>query len=700
MKYKEITANTNMISLGNTGLRAGNPFEVQINFLNAIYDWREKDKSSWDTKPGGGQEKFLEFMQKNNIWKNEIKLDNKVEPLKDIRLKTAFLADIGLVTEDRFPTESGVKIRELMNSTNSINQWQIGEINFEWFKQMFKFDLRFGKNYENFRICPIRSLIYCCLEFDNELPYEFLEVFWSTSCTKEELENHIKSYKKSKKNNDSELNIFESLALRRQNSSQLANAKNNIDLYTAQYEISDNDHFKNFIKDRYLIAHGKGGDYFIKNGTYSLLLHFLEYWENKNNWSKARKKKFIYENIQNKQNAIKASLKSKAYKMFLFKSDKLTKNSKEWDRFIKSFENTKIINSHSKEDLLLNFHIFFSILTDLVNIGEYKDMNFRHLKLADIFFIDYESVKLKLQFKYLFERVKDKLLIDYTPKDRNKYRKFLETSHQDLSKIYEFLDIKYEDIYKDIIMDIPEVARMGLINYEEKEKLLRFENLVENKFNLEKVLMLLQLIDNDDKKKIKTILKEDFSDEYLGTIPALFEYLLGIAFYWISDKKVKLEDVLAMGLDNNLLPRTHVGGGREDIRGIKTSSSHFVIEATLSESDSQRQMEAEPVPRHVARYIQSNKQEKTIAIFVARKLDYNNLVILRNYKFSPWYDSNGEIVTKSMDILPLTIKNIIFILENNINLEHIENLIDELISSDEKDGKVWYENEVAERFTY
>ena len=168
--------------------------------------------------------------------------------------------------------------------------------------------------------------------------------------------------------------------------------------------------------------------------------------------------------------------------------------------------------------------------------------------------------------------------------------------------------------------------------------------------------------------------------------------------YALKDKKVNLEDVLAMGLDHNLLPRAHVGGGREDINGIKTNTSHFVIEATLSESDSQRQMEAEPVPRHVARYIQNNDQQKTTAIFVARKLDYNNLVVLRNYKFSSWYDPNGSTVTESMDILPLTIKNIIFILENKFNLENLEILIDELISSEEKDGKVWYEKEVLEKF--
>ena len=59
------------------------------------------------------------------------------------------------------------------------------------------------------------------------------------------------------------------------------------------------------------------------------------------------------------------------------------------NKYIEAFENTDIINSNNKQDLLLNFHIFYSVLTDIVNIKEYEDINFRHLKLAEIFYIDY-----------------------------------------------------------------------------------------------------------------------------------------------------------------------------------------------------------------------------------------------------------------------------------------------------------------------
>ena len=42
--------------------------------------------------------------------------------------------------------------------------------------------------------------------------------------------------------------------------------------------------------------------------------------------------------------------------------------------------------------------------------------------------------------------------------------------------------------------------------------------------------------------------------------------------------------------------------------GIKSESKDYIIEATLSDGDGQRKMEAEPVPRHLARYVLNNNK--------------------------------------------------------------------------------------------
>jgi len=129
---------------------------------------------------------------------------------------------------------------------------------------------------------------------------------------------------------------------------------------------------------------------------------------------------------------------------------------------------------------------------------------------------------------------------------------------------------------------------------------------------------------------------------------------------------------------------------------LKSSNKDYLVEATLSENDGQRKMEAEPVPRHLARHILDNRND-SLALFVAGKLDFNNLVALRSYKFNKWY-SNEDIVD-SMNILPLSIENIIFLLKNNLDFEDFEHIIEKLLNSDTKDGKIWYETEINREFS-
>ena len=190
-------------------------------------------------------------------------------------------------------------------------------------------------------------------------------------------------------------------------------------------------------------------------------------------------------------------------------------------------------------------------------------------------------------------------------------------------------------------------------------------------------------------------MKEWYTD-YDATIPALFEYLLGISFYWISQKKIKVSDVIDSGLDSNLLPKTHAGGGKADIV-IKSLARHYLIEATLSENDGQRKMEAEPVPRHLAKHILEGN-ENSLALFVAGQLDPNNLVVLRNYKFSKWYSKHQSV--GSMDILPLSVENMIYLLKEEMDFELFESKVDELLGSQHRDGKEWYDNEIDKEFNY
>lgn len=122
-----------------------------------------------------------------------------------------------------------------------------------------------------------------------------------------------------------------------------------------------------------------------------------------------------------------------------------------------------------------------------------------------------------------------------------------------------------------------------------------------------------------------------------------------------------------------------------------------MIEATLSENDGQRRMEAEPVPRHLAKHI-LEVNPNSLTLFVAGQLDRNNLVVLRNYKFLPWYYSDEDSV-ETMNILPLSVSNMIYLLKNETNFNKLENKFEAVLNSETKDGFKWYTNEVNPMFS-
>ena len=171
---------------------------------------------------------------------------------------------------------------------------------------------------------------------------------------------------------------------------------------------------------------------------------------------------------------------------------------------------------------------------------------------------------------------------------------------------------------------------------------------------------------------------------------------MGISFYWLSEKKVRISDILNSGLDANLLPKTHTAGGQADIV-VRCKGKDYLIEATLSDNDGQRKMEAEPVPRHLAKHI-LEVNPNILALFVAGQLDRNNLVVLRNYKYSHWYYSDEDSV-ETMNILPLSVSNMIYLLKHETDFNKLENKFETVLNSETKDGFKWYTNEINPIFS-
>ena len=667
-EYKKITANSGLISLGNTGARLSDPRATYVKILNALVEFRKQNKN-WENKD---QAEFGKLLGELEIF--DIKTDNKVSSDKDVRVKTAFIDDFGFTTEKKIVTSAGKELLENSNSFDT-NEFDISKESFTYLKQFLKYQQN------DFEVFPLLSLIYAIIEFDNELPIDFVTYVWSGSQTKKELIDNIKNYKKY---SDYKETVYQSVT----NSENTKIVAKNATHFFATHSIADKKELKELLY--VILPHGKGNSF--KDKTITLFHDIYSYWLNKEIWNEAKKKKFIQDKLKSRHKDI-SSKKSSYYLESLFDTTALN-NSSDWKQIIDFFENTSLISSVNEENFVVNFHVLYMFIKKLSLCEEYRDLNTRHLKLLDIFVFEYRKLKLDLVFWYLFKSVKDDLL-KVKPLPQNEYRIKLEASQSNIGDIYNFLKINVTELSKQIATDFPEVKKLGLQNFALKKKEERLLELVNTVFTKENIIKIFENIYPRKDNQIRKLIKEWYQD-YEATIPALFEYLLGISFYWLSEKKVRISDILNSGLDANLLPKTHTAGGQADIV-VRCKGKDYLIEATLSDNDGQRKMEAEPVPRHLAKHI-LEVNPNSLALFVAGQLDRNNLVVLRNYKYSHWYYSDEDSV-ETMNILPLSVSNMIYLLKHETDFNKLENKFETVLNSETKDGFKWYTNEINPIFS-
>ena len=667
-EYKKITANSGLISLGNTGARLSDPRATYVKILNALVEFRKQDKN-WENKD---QAEFGKLLGELEIF--DIKTDNKVSSDKDVRVKTAFIDDFGFTTEKKIVTSAGKELLENSNSFDT-NEFDISKESFTYLKQFLKYQQN------DFEVFPLLSLIYAIIEFDNELPIDFVTYVWSGSQTKKELIDNIKNYKK---HSDYKETVYQS-ALNSENTKTVAK---NATHFFATHSIADKKELKELLYA--ILPHGKGNTFKDKTITFFHDIYF--YWLNKEIWNETKKRKFIQDKLKSRHKDI-SSKKPSYYLESLFDTTTLNRSS-DWKKIIAFFENTSLISSENEENFVVNFHVLYMFIKKLSLCEEYRDLNTRHLKLLDIFVFEYRKLKLDLVFWYLFKSVKDDLL-KVKPLPQNEYRIKLEASQSNIGDIYDFLKINVTELSKQIATDFPEVKKLGLQNFALKKKEERLLELVNTVFTKENIIKIFENIYPRKDDQIRKLIKEWYQD-YEATIPALFEYLLGISFYWLSEKQVRISDILNSGLDANLLPKTHTAGGQADII-VRCKGKDYLIEATLSDNDGQRKMEAEPVPRHLAKHI-LEVNPNSLALFVAGQLDRNNLVVLRNYKYSPWYYSDEDSV-ETMNILPLSVSNMIYLLKHETDFNKLENKFETVLNSETKDGFKWYTNEINPIFS-
>lgn len=356
----------------------------------------------------------------------------------------------------------------------------------------------------------------------------------------------------------------------------------------------------------------------------------------------------------------------------------------------KSVFKSNINNSYSVSDFINENEdniLLFGELEDIYKVfkkskhedlvREYGDMTVRLTNLSGI--ISYDNNLVSLPLRPIFSELFNYFNIEMSGKEN-----FIDYDGKYDSDFYN--DISFSSIIGiselDVTNLLDNVANKFNLNsitdikgYVEKHKEKLFEKLVNNKFPKEKVVKLLNLFLN---RKSDDLIYEMVTDN--APIADIFEYVLGLSWYYINGKNIDIRHAYNMTLDADFLPLSHAAGYQGDIQ-LEYNDRTLLLEATLMDKNNQKRGELEPVIRHTVNLSIDNKKE-TQTIFVASQLDDNVINIFRASKFIELSHSvNKEKTINGVNIFALSIQEIIEILNKQISDDYILNIIDNSFSN-------------------
>ena len=193
------------------------------------------------------------------------------------------------------------------------------------------------------------------------------------------------------------------------------------------------------------------------------------------------------------------------------------------------------------------------------------------------------------------------------------------------------------------LSDIPQIVK--------QRRKTDFDKFIESKYPEVRVKTLLGMFsDRSNDSKIKEEVCLD------ATVPTIYEYVVGLAWYYFSNKTIDLLDSFNLTLSANFEPLTHAGGGMGDIV-ICEETQVIMLEATLMNANSQKRGEWEPVLRHsvnlkIEEEASTNREVTTF--FIADSFDANTINIWKAISSVPLQSSTDKSkYTDSVIIMPI-----------------------------------------------
>lgn len=629
--------------IGTTSFRTAKlnlKIEEQLLLLN---DFKEAylsthDKWEWNEQ---SQELYYDFMKEHDFVTGDAQ-----RKAKDSREKTSGLVNIGLINEDRTITGAG---NELLNVAKigeftQDNYFNIEKDSYIYFKQLLKTSIKVG----NKTVRPYLILAKVLIELDY-LTFDEFTYILPLAIDKKSIDNIIYRIKEYRKGEISIENIiFEDLMM--------------MDNYNLAYALFMS---KPITEDLICLVGMNRKSRKYDKPYYPLLKELINV--------------FYYKKEGRIYNLFLAATKINQRPGVLWRNlifTRTTRNYIKRNEINAIREDCDFNKAKSIEDIKNIFFKYMHVFKAIATLDDYFDLNRRYLNITDTLIFEDNRVRLDLIPNFFFKECIDDLREDI----------FLENIHlkdnvqlEDISPKLVFKEeVIYSKLSKDLGIEIktPEQAT----TFVKDERYRRFNKLIKTKFSDGVLLELLDCFEARNDKRIEELVTDE------ANVPTIFEYVLGIIWYKVSEKHGNILEYMKLSLEANLLPKTHAAGGSADIiyeyEYCEDYPEHsLLIEATLSDGTNQRRMEMEPVSRHLGDFLLKSNNPFDYSLFISTFLHRNVISDFRSRKNSFYYGDNDRVV-EGMKIISLDTSTLKEIIKKNTNYRYLYKVFQKYHESD------------------
>ncbi|MBQ3490138.1 MAG: AlwI family type II restriction endonuclease [Clostridia bacterium] len=628
-------------ALGTTSFRTDNfnqTIEEQLSLLSRFWEMEENCSQNWEAN-SELQSRYYDFMKAEGFVDG-----NAGNKPKDAREKTSGLADIGLITAGRKLTAAGNALLAVSakNDFSTDNFFRIPKDSYIYLKQLLKTCNPIDGGYV--RPFPILVHLLCQFDFLSLEEFTYILPLCTSPVYTERMTEGIRKIRRG------ELGVDALILSRLWDMENYREALQNF----LTSEVSE-DSICEMGMNRKSRSYDK--DY------YPLYLALFDFYLNGN------------------ENAV----------YDIYKATRRINIGTWWRNFLFSAPSEKAIRKKGREavrdtvfdtvsdetELKTTFFRIVHLFKAKATLSDYLDLNRRYIKTTDTVLFEDGIVRFDIVPKHFFRLIEKELYAyAYQP---------TETLTEDcsLEKIAPCLAMNENHVIRavkeELGMDIQtaEEAQNAL----ERSRYARFDRLVDARFTDEKLISLLNCFEKREDAEIRRAVSDN------ADIPTIFEYVLAILWYKVSERKGKILDYMKLSLDADLLPKTHASGGEADIvyEYEKTASypAHtLLLEATLADSSNQRRMEMEPVSRHLGQHLIRSGNSASYCLFATTDLNINVISDFRGRKFMPYYDSQDySRYVMGMKILPLQTSDLKNILLNGWTYRRLYRLFEEAHAS-------------------